>query len=104
MQKNCDTCKYGEFGNVKCVDCVSTTRATHSHWESADFYEPDSNAARIREMSDEELAKQLVVTLTGGPITMYLALNNGTSYLSKKFATEKVLEWLQQPAEVPEYA
>ena len=59
MRKDCDSCKHDEFGESYCDDCVSGYNGTPSKWEPADFYEPDTNAEHIRNMTDEQLAEFL---------------------------------------------
>lgn len=60
MRKDCDSCKHDEFGEKYCDDCYSGKgNNPPSKWEAADYYEPDTNAERIRNMTDEELAEFL---------------------------------------------
>lgn len=54
MRKDCDSCKHDEFGESYCDDCLCGNPPTK--WEPADYYEPDTNAERIRNMTDKELA------------------------------------------------
>ena len=61
--------------------------------------DPRPNADRIRAMSDEELAEQLVVSLDGiAPRTMWAAPATGKMYLSGGLAVKDMLAWLTQPA------
>lgn len=54
MRKNCDTCKHDEFSERYCDGCHYGNPP--SKWEPADFYKPDTNGERIRNMTDKELA------------------------------------------------
>lgn len=61
MKKNCDTCKHCN-GDWPCDYC-GMCHAGDDHptkWEPSEYYEPDTNADRIRNMSDEELADFLL--------------------------------------------
>lgn len=59
-----------------------------------------SNADRIRGMSDEKLAEQLVVVVNGlQPCTLYYSLPTDRSFVSESEAVRITLKWLQQPAE-----
>jgi len=60
-----------------------------------------TNADRIRCMSDEELAELLTPEINGVPPCKFFAvLPSGRTYLSRKVAKEKTLDWLQQPTGV----
>lgn len=62
-----------------------------------------SNADRIRAMSDEELAEQLVVAVNGlQPCTLYYSIPTERTFLTEAEAVRVTLEWLQQPAEEDE--
>lgn len=59
-----------------------------------------TNADKIRAMSDEELAKQLVVAVNGlQPCTLYYSTPTERTFLTEAEAARVTLEWLQQPAE-----
>lgn len=59
-----------------------------------------TNADRLRAMSDEELADQLVISLDGmAPCRMWAAPATGKMYLSGTSAARDMLAWLQQPAQ-----
>ncbi len=60
MRKDCDSCKHEEFFEAYCDDCLAGNPPTK--WEAADYYEPDTNGERIRNMTDEQLA----VWISGG--------------------------------------
>ena len=98
MKKECYTCKYDK--DCHWDDCLFGD--TPTRWEPAEHYKPDTNADRIRAMSDEELAKWLVKK------TKYQeSAWSAPSYLN--FLTESddtmesaikgTTEWLKQPAE-----
>jgi hypothetical protein len=50
----CNNCKYDskESNEFPCVEC--------SHNRAVDYYEPKTNADRIRNMTDEELAEAIM--------------------------------------------
>ena len=65
-------------------------------------YVPKSvtNADRIRTMSDEELAEELVIEIEGlFHFSVYVPLSTGIIYISRDQAEKEMLEYLQQPAE-----
>ena len=85
MRKNCETCKQDRLKTPVCDECYNTSDAP-TKWEPADHYKPDTNADRIRAMSDEELATDLLdifeeICEDGVP------------------CKEWMLEWLKQPVE-----
>ena len=89
MRKNCATCKHDGFcANTICDECYNTSDAP-TKWEPAAHYEPDTNADRIRAMSDEELAEFL-----WGFEKEEIA--RATEYALEK---RKIAEWLKQPME-----
>lgn len=60
----------------------------------------ETNADRIRTMSDEELAEELVIEIEGlFPSLVYVPLATGTIYIPRDKAEKEMLEYLQQPAE-----
>lgn len=59
-----------------------------------------TNADRIRAMSDEKLAEELVIEIEGlFPSLVYVPLATGNIYISRDKAEKEMLEYLQQPAE-----
>lgn len=61
---------------------------------------PITNADRIRAMSDEELAEELVIEIEGlFPSLVYVPMATGKIYISRDKAEKEMLEYLQQPAE-----
>lgn len=89
MRKDCDSCKHDEFGESYCDDCLCGNPPTK--WEAADYYEPDTNAERIRRMTDEELAEYLcsIVDCNACPVRHDGRCNGGA---------KGYLWWLRQPA------
>ena len=60
----------------------------------------ETNADRIRAMSDEELAEELVIEIEGlFPSLVYVPMATGNIYISRDQAEKEMLEYLQQPAE-----
>ena len=61
---------------------------------------PETNADRIRRMSDEELAEELVIEIEGlFPSLVYVPMATGNIYISRDKAEKEMLEYLQQSAE-----
>lgn len=59
-----------------------------------------TNSAALRELSDEELADQLVLRVDGiMPCAVYIALPTGQQFLARKPAQKAVAAWLASPAE-----
>ena len=92
MRKDCDSCLHNEFGETYCNDCYWAAGKPPTKWEPAPYYTPDTNADRIRAMTDEELAKLIANT----PIC-----NEKWSECWKIGCDcdSCLLEWLKQPAE-----
>ena len=94
-----------------CKDCPAFAKCTVTYRGSAcaalrGTYGLDSdpeiitNADRIRTMSDEELAEELVIEIEGlFPSLVYVPLATGNIYISRDKAEKEMLEYLQQPAE-----
>lgn len=60
----------------------------------------ETNADRIRVMSDEKLAEELVIEIEGlFPSLVYVPMATGNIYISRDKAEKEMLEYLQQPAE-----
>ena len=91
MRKDCDTCLHDEFGEKYCNDCYWANGKPPTKWEPAPFWTPDTNADRIRAMTDEELA-DLLTSANKGAITD----------ICRKKHYEHNLQWLRQPADQPE--
>ena len=83
----CNNCKYDskESNEFPCVEC--------SHNRVVDYYEPKTNADRIRNMSDEELATVIMCPMDMHECDVHCVEERGT-------CIECTLEWLQ--AEVKE--
>jgi hypothetical protein len=93
MRKNCTTCKHDRLKTPICDECYHTSDAP-TKWEAAEHYKPDTNADRIRAMSDNELAEDYCKTLL--KVMQYFGIKN-TGILED--AVRVRLEWLKQPAE-----
>lgn len=98
MRKDCDTCLHDEFGETYCNDCYWATGKPPTKWEPAPFWTPDTNANRIRAMSDEELADYWM-KCTCVCDWCVLKAKCGEDTISKDRCMQGVLEWLKQPAE-----
>lgn len=59
-------------------------------------YKPVTQFDRIKTMSVEELAKQLVVKINDGFSFGYYCLPTGNGYLSRKIAEVETKQWLEQ--------
>lgn len=93
MEKNCWNCMggKGDTEGVGCATCLCGE--TPSNWRAGKNYVPDTNADRIRAMSDEELAKHIWKKFGCPPLK-----NNITcGYVGD--CRDCWLEWLRQPAE-----
>lgn len=82
----CSGCKYEHLkGSEKpCCDCANM---------HMDKYEPITNADRIRNMSDEELTKNLCLLLDCRKCPTFKTCNAGSMCYAN------LLEWLQSEAE-----
>ena len=94
MRKNCETCKHDDKDyprypfKTPCNECVYTGDVPNK-WEAAEHYVPDTNADRVRAMSDEELAE--FISCCGCPDHARDCTGS---------CKDCTMEWLQQPAEV----
>ena len=92
MKTICITCK---------ADCHNA--GTMARIIECSSYKPGrilTNADRIRAMSDEELAEELVIEIEGlFPSLVYVPMATGNIYISRGKAEKEMLEYLQQPAE-----
>ena len=80
--------KFGEYSvwSERCPHCGGTGTVKV----------PMTNADRIRAMSDEELAEQLVVAINGlQPCTLYYSIPTERTFLTEAEAVRVTLEWLQ---------
>ena len=85
MRKDCDSCKHEEFFDEYCDDCLYGNPP--SKWEPSDYYKPDTNAERIRNMSDEELVE-------------YIDCPYDVEFCNKEMDCYNcALEWLRMPCE-----
>lgn len=92
--QGCHKCKYGnnQPTDYPCLEC--------EHNRAIDHYEPMTNADRIRNMSDEELAE----FISTYDVCSNCKYNNimgceFSHYCNDKFNTQNCLEWLQAEAE-----
>ena len=102
MRKNCATCRHDRLRSPICDECYNTSDAP-TKWEAAEYYEPDTNADRIRAMSDEELATHLHdIGWDCHLCAEHRRLENEPLLRGEKCdekCVEHCLEWLKQPAE-----
>ena len=107
MRKHCGNCanhrnETNAFSEEcgKCVQAVleNGEKTAPSHWRE----KPQTNADRIRAMSDEELAKSLSKTVVDA-----ICYSHGTEKTVDKLPKEiwddlvkEYLEWLKQPADM----
>ena len=92
MRKDCDSCLHDRFIEGYCDDChYGLEEKSPTKWEPAPHYTPDTNADRIRAMSDEELAKFLRWDVCS-------KIGNGNR-MCNGWCDKCVIEWLKQPAE-----
>lgn len=77
----------GLVGDVKLCTAHDCIYRTHP---------PMTNADRIRAMSDEELTREIFLRCDCPNCPLY-----GKCGGDNKACTERILHWLQQPAEVP---
>lgn len=87
-----------------CDRCVADCRHERNQNEivvkCGAFKPPMTNAGRIRAMSDEELADQLVIRIDGlAECRLYLSAPTGKLFIPRSEAVRVTLEWLGQPAE-----
>ena len=94
MRKNCVTCKHDRLRNPICDECYNTSDAP-TKWEAAEYYEPDTNADRIRASTDSELAEDIyAISLGYKPWCDCHCENQGDDGCDNC-----IEQWLQQPAE-----
>lgn len=97
----CNNCAKRRDVQKECP-CGGTYHHRGEHGErigTCNAYRKETNADRIRAMSDEELADQLVISLDGlAPCKMWAAPATGKIYLSGATAARDMLTWLQQTA------
>lgn len=100
MRKDCDTCIRDEFGDY-CKHCEWSAGKAPSKWKPVEWWTPDTNADRIRAMSDEELAEFLCGVYDDENCGVYQdecgKFINGTIIFD--YDQYKIAEWLKQPAE-----
>jgi hypothetical protein len=102
MRKHCDTCIRDEFGDY-CKHCECPEGKPPSQWKPVDWWTPDTNADRIRAMSDEELAKCIYEIGFDCHLCSEHERLSDNQFLRHEKCDEKCvehcLEWLKKPAE-----
>ena len=106
MRKNCETCKHddAEFScyphKTPCNECLNGKGCNDAptKWEAAEHYKPDTNADRIRAMSDEELEDFLLAEAWTCDAYETCSVCPFHGEIGK--GCMSTLEWLKQPAEV----
>lgn len=93
MRKNCTTCKHDRLKTPICDECYHTSDAP-TKWEAAEHYKPDTNADRIRAMSDEELAKWI-----DDMYCQCVWCDVKKDDCNDTKCTECIEKWLKQPAD-----
>lgn len=85
----------------RCVaDCRHERNPNEIVVKCGAFKPPMTNADRIRAMSDEELADQLVIRIDGlAECRLYLSAPTGKLFIPRSEAVRVTLEWLGQPSE-----
>ena len=100
MRKDCDTCLHDEFGETYCNDCYWANGKPPTKWEPAPFWTPDTNADRIRAMSDEELRDFLFNKVSVDSICNFCVPKMRTERKCDGHCKNGILEWLKQPADM----
>lgn len=91
-------CKFEHDGD--CCNCGSPQYMCKCKPKTCGSVVPMTNADRIRAMSDEELAEELVIEIEGlFPSLVYVPMATGNIYISRDKAEKEMLEYLQHPAE-----
>lgn len=80
------------------LECYSTSDAP-TKWEPAAHYKPDTNADRIRAMSDEELLQVLGMFVDENLFDL-ICNNPKRTTVCDSNCVKCISEWLKQPAEV----
>ena len=104
MKKNCASCKHDDAEypcypyKIPCNECVRTYNDAPTKWEAADHYKPDTNADRIRGMSEAEFAEFWISRMTYCECCAKKGWcsADGVDYAA---CIDGVKEWLKQPAE-----
>lgn len=92
MEKDCNTCKFELYKaeEIPCRDCGMDDR---EYWQA----KPQTNADRIRAMSDEELA-EFIRDVSYECQDAYCG-NHCPMCAYPWCSSERTMEWLKQPAE-----
>jgi len=94
MRKDCSTCKHDYIETEyplrePCNTCIASSRGgAPNHWEASEYYRPDTNADRIRAMTDEELGRFLAEVENRRSAAGGGAIWKGAAH---------AIEWLRQP-------
>ena len=97
MKKMCATCRHDGVKpcNEPCIWCRYGSDGIPTEWEAAKNYEPQTNADRIRAMSDEELADMF-----GHHYLCGIIQDRFPEHCHQRVECGNcILEWLKQPAE-----
>ena len=94
MEKDCNNCRFELYNpdEIPCKDCGMDDR---EYW----MPKPQTNADRIRAMSDEELADDLMSYNCLCERCLYANECEADDYVTAEKCREGILEWLKQPAE-----
>ena len=95
MADFCKTCKHCDTGEYDepCFSCRNTGGGIPTKWEAKANCKPQTNADRIRAMSDEELAWELMTWRIETEAKYHGVESNYPN------TQKSILEWLKQPAE-----
>lgn len=96
MKKRCGNCAHSgkPCYDWPCTVCRLADDRPPTHWEAGSALKPMTNADRIRVMSDEELAWELMTWRIETETKHHGIESNYPS------TQRSILAWLQQPAEV----
>lgn len=83
-----------------CTAAYRGSRCAHLRELAGIDNDPMTNADRIRAMTDEELARQLVINVDGlAECRLHLSAPTGKMFVLEREAERVTLDWLRQPAE-----
>lgn len=105
MADFCKTCKHCDIGEYDepCFSCRNTGCGIPTKWEAKVNCNPQTNADRIREMSDEELAKFLADRNVNESTLLLLNKDHGLTDVQIEALRHNIycalMRWLKQPAE-----
>lgn len=97
MEKDCNNCKFELYNadEIPCKDCGMEER---EYWQP----KPQTNADRIRAMSDEELANWLARTQYANMMEAAEIFGEQLPFEEEtlKGSEQECLQWLKQPADM----